>query len=84
MLFIEAIESAHRAMFLARERKLGTVETLCAKLDMLKFFLRVAWEIKALDTNKYSALSERLHEIGRMAGGWLKNQQKETSAPGGR
>jgi hypothetical protein len=83
-LFIETVEAAHRAMFLPRERKLGMVEAMCAKLDMLKFFLQIAWEIKALDQNKYVVLSEHLQEVGRMAGGWLKNLQKETSAPSGR
>jgi hypothetical protein len=71
-------------MFLPRERKLAVVEVMCARIDVLKFFLQIAWEIKTLDQNKYVALSERLQEVGRMAGGWLKNLQKETSAPGGR
>jgi len=43
-----------------------------AKLDSLKFFLQIAWEIKALDNKKYIALSENLSEIGRMLGGWQK------------
>jgi len=48
------------------------VQKSSAKLDVLKLFLRVAWEIKALDNKKYIALSEKLDEIGRMLGGWLK------------
>ncbi len=37
---------------------------------MLKFFLQLSWEIKALDTKKYSVLSEKIDEIGKMIGGW--------------
>jgi hypothetical protein len=40
---------------------------------LLKFFLQVAWEIKALDNKKYIRLSEKLDEIGKMLGGWLKS-----------
>jgi len=39
---------------------------------LLKFFLRISWEIKAVDNKKYIALSERLDEIGKMLGGWIK------------
>jgi len=42
------------------------------KLDLLKFFLQIAWEIKSLDNKKYILLSERLNEIGKMLGGWIK------------
>jgi predicted membrane chloride channel (bestrophin family) len=41
-------------------------------LDLLKFFLQIAWEIKALDNKKYIALSEKLNEMGKMLGGWRK------------
>ncbi len=39
---------------------------------MLKFFLQIAWEINAIDKNKYIALSQPLVEIGKMLGGWKK------------
>jgi len=38
---------------------------------LLKFFLRISWEIKAVDNKKYIALSERLDETGKMLGGWI-------------
>ena len=80
-LFIQVIESLVTATYLAKEEKQPFVLKAIAKLDMLKFFLRVAWEIKVVDNKKYTTLSEELDEIGRMIGGW--NRQllgKETSA----
>jgi len=71
-LFTETIETTLSASRLNREQKLAFVQKASAKLDLLKFFLRLAWEIKALDNKKYLTLSERLDEIGRMLGGWLK------------
>ncbi|MEK7576902.1 MAG: four helix bundle protein [Patescibacteria group bacterium] len=51
------------------------------KLDMLKFFLQVGWELKALDNKKYIMLIERLNEIGKMIGGWSRGIQNKTPTP---
>ena len=69
--FIETTESAYKTCYLKGEKKLSKAEEASLDLDMLKFFLRIAWEIKALDNKKYAALSKRLDEIGRMLGGWI-------------
>lgn len=42
-------------------------------LDMLKVFVRLAKDKKALHTDQYLILEERLQEIGRMLGGWIKS-----------
>lgn len=47
------------------------------KLDLLKFFLKIMWEIKALDNKKYLRISEFLAEIGRMLGGWIKKMKTQ-------
>ena len=43
-----------------------------ADLDMLRVFLRLAFDVKILD-QKYVAIQQALDEIGRMLGGWLKS-----------
>ncbi|MEK7134943.1 MAG: four helix bundle protein [Patescibacteria group bacterium] len=50
------------------------------KLDLLKFFLQISWEVKVLDNKKFILLSEKLNEIGKMIGGWLRQLTKENSA----
>ena len=47
-----------------------------SKLDGVKFFLQIAWENKCIPNDKYSLLSEKLDEIGRMLGGWKKGLEK--------
>ena len=42
------------------------------KLDIVKFFTQLAWEIKLIPTDKYSQLISGLEEIGRQLGGWKK------------
>ncbi len=71
-LFLEIIEAAFSASVSIKEQKLSHIRKASLKLDVLKFFLQVAWEGKALDSKKYIVMSQRLAEIGRMLGGWQK------------
>jgi len=43
------------------------------KAKTLQLLVRMAYEVKALDQRKYLALEEKLLEIGRMIGGWLRH-----------
>ena len=78
-LFIEVLELMCMAGMAARGHKVPYLEKAIRRFDVLKFFLRVAWEIKALDNKKYILLTERLAEIGRMLGGWYRNALKQNS-----
>ena len=53
---------------------------IISRLDVLKFFIQIAWENKLVPKDKYITLSEKLHEIGRMLGGWKKGLQSKTPA----
>ncbi|PIR97980.1 MAG: hypothetical protein COT89_01880 [Candidatus Colwellbacteria bacterium CG10_big_fil_rev_8_21_14_0_10_42_22] len=79
LLLIEVMESALLASQFYKTQKVPYVRQAIMKLDLLKFFLQIAWEIKALDNKKYIALSEKLNEIGKMLGGWLRQLSKENS-----
>ena len=68
--FTDTIECIVSATYLPREHKGVSIQAAISKLDTLKFFLQIVWEIKALDTKKYGLLSEKLYEIGKMLGGW--------------
>lgn len=76
-LFIEMLELIFIACYTKRGQKLSHIENAIIKLDLLKFFLRISWEIKALDNKKYTVLSEQLDEIGRMIGGWAKQLREK-------
>jgi hypothetical protein len=76
---LESLESACSAGFLSGQEKIPFVRLSIKKLDMVKIFLQIAWEIKALDTNKYCTLSVKLDEVGRMLGGWHGQLIKQNS-----
>ena len=76
---LEAVELTFNASHLRGDQKYEQIFEAGIKLDLVKFFLRIAWEIKALDNKKYAAISEQLDEIGRMIGGWAKQVKNLSS-----
>ena len=78
LLFIEIIEYIITASYLLKQEKLPYIKKAIIKLDILKFFVQIAWEIKALNNKKFIELSEKLVEIGRMLGGWRKRLENKT------
>lgn len=79
-LLLEVIENTVAASYLPIHEKSSVLAKSISKLDFVKFFLEVAWEIKELDSKKYIAVSEKLDEAGRMLGGWKKGLEKKTLA----
>ena len=80
VLFVESIEYLYSAVYAKPDERIRSVVKSATKLDTLKFFLKLAWETKQIDTKKYIALSETLDEIGRMIGGWIRQlSQKNPS-----
>lgn len=77
-IFLETIELILSASYTPREQKYHLLQKISVKIDALKFFIKLLWEIKSLDNKKYAAISAPLGEIGKMIGGWLKIFKKET------
>ena len=78
-LFVELIELTLTASNLYKNQKVPYIQKAITKLDLLKFFLQISWEIKTLDNKKYIILSAQLDEIGKMLGGWNRQLIKENS-----
>lgn len=77
--FIEVLELNFTASYLPPEQKIVLLTKTSSRLDILKFFIQLAWENKLIPTEKYMELSKKLEEIGRMLGGWRKGLlQKKT------
>ena len=74
-LFADTIELILLAGYAPKAHKPALVQRASTKLDALKFFVQIAWEVKALDNRRYVRLSEPLNEVGKMLGGWRKQLQ---------
>lgn len=79
-LFVGVLESIFIASYLQKEQKLPYLKQATKRLDLVKFFLQVMWEIRALDNKKYVVLSEKLDGVGKMLGGWIRQIGKQNPA----
>ena len=76
--FLITLELTFTAAYLPPEQKIILLGKTISKLDVLKFFMQLAWEEQLIPTEKYADLSLKLEEIGRMLGGWKKGLQAKT------
>lgn len=67
---LEAVLTA--AGSIDKTAKLTALRTASAKLDMLRLLIRLAKDCKCISNAAYLDLQSKLHEAGRMLGGWLK------------
>ncbi len=81
-LFIDIIEAISIAAFQQRAEKLPYLKRAVARVDTLKVFLQLLWEMKLMDTKQYAEISEKLADIGKMLGGWYGQVIKQNSPVG--
>jgi hypothetical protein len=70
---IATLELLLMAGRLPRQEKLAVIQQANVKFDALKVLLRLAKDVKLLDTKKYILLQQHIQEIGRMLGGWQRS-----------
>lgn len=71
-LSLNILSLAAKADYLPKTQKIPTVRELSSKIDLLKIFLRLGYELKIIDQKKYLWREKELAEIGKIIGGWLK------------
>ena len=74
-IFIEVIEMISGALYVSKEEKALYIKIAIRKTDTLKLLFLMLWETRSLDNKKYLMISERINEIGRMLGGWMKQSK---------
>ncbi|HBB37283.1 MAG TPA: hypothetical protein DEB07_03310 [Candidatus Moranbacteria bacterium] len=72
-ILLETLESILLASQMSKVEKLPVLEKASLKLNLFRIFVRLAKEVKAIDSKKYVLLQEKTDEIGRMLGGWIKS-----------
>jgi hypothetical protein len=70
---IEAILKAGREN---KIEKLPTLELASTKLNLLRMLIRMLKDVKAINIKNYSIFEEKIDEIGRMLGGWIKSTKE--------
>ncbi len=72
-LILDVIESILQASGEQKQAKGPTLERCSLKLNLLRVFVRLMKDVKAIDSKKYVALESVVDEIGRMLGGWIRS-----------
>lgn len=78
-LILELLRLISRARFAQGQEKLRLLKKTSGNLDFLKTLFRLAFEIKAIDQKKYFLFEEKLQEMGRMLGSWIKERNNARS-----
>lgn len=79
-LFLDIIELIIKAAYAPREKKQLFIVEATKTVDVLQLFLKIAWEMKLVENDKYLVISSPLVEVGKMLGGW-KKQLDTTQTP---
>ena len=53
--------------------KKPALEVASLRLERLRVYTRLAYDLKVIGMHKYEVLSKHSDEIGRMLGGWMKS-----------
>lgn len=74
---LDVVEGLLQSTALYKGEKLPALNVVSTKLNLLRFFVRLARETRVIDTKKYILLQQPIDEIGRMLGGWIKSVKTE-------
>ena len=70
-LLLDILELLIEAIYSKNKREILIKVNL--KLDILRFMMRIAKDMKYVNINGYDFFCQSSIEIGRMVGGWLKS-----------
>jgi len=79
-LFLSVLELTFCSAYLPPEPKIIMLGKTISRLDILKFFIQLAWENKLISTEQHIELSQKLEEIGRQLGAWKKGLETKLTA----
>jgi len=70
---LEMLEKILVANYAPKYQKCQALQLVSQKNDLLKYLIRLAYDIRCLNSKKYLYLEKEVIEIGKMLGGWLKS-----------
>ena len=56
-----------------RRDKTPTLYQIDVEIEKLRMLVRLAKDLEFISVHRYGIMAERINEIGRMLGGWLKS-----------
>lgn len=78
-LIVEILETLHQASFSQIQTKIAMLGSALVKVDSLRFFIQLCWELKLLSNGNFSLIGQEIEDVGKMIGGWRKGLLAKTS-----
>ena len=75
-LALEVVEDLVEARYAHSRRKVDKLVAVNLKLERLRVLLRLCHELRYLSHKGYALSARSLNEVGRMVGGWIKEQKQ--------
>lgn len=72
----DLLEIYIKAYYTSAPQKRTLLEEANIKLEVLRHYFRLSYDLGIYASTKYKDFAERLNEIGRMTGGWIKSLEK--------
>ncbi len=69
----DLLELLIEAYYSSGSDKKSKLMTVNIQLEKLRYYVRLCYELGFYNSTKYGMISEKIQEIGRMNGGWLKS-----------
>ncbi len=69
---MDILDQLIRAYYGRKSTKIEQLAEVNLRLEQLRFLIRLSHDLKFLSHRTYGIMSEKLNEIGKMCGGWLK------------
>ncbi len=69
----DLLEGYIRAYYAQTPQKIELLQANNLALEIIRHYIRLAFELNYFSQAQYKTLAEQVNEIGRMTGGWLKS-----------
>jgi hypothetical protein len=69
----DVLESLIEAVYLPPAEKKPVLRRVNLTLEKIRFYLRLGYDLGLYNSGRYKDFTDRVDEIGRMTGGWLKS-----------
>lgn len=79
--FLDLLELIYKAYYANMENKNIVIVEAISKSDIIKYLLQIAFENKLIKEKEYLSLSSKLHEVGKILGGWKKGIEVKLKTP---
>jgi len=80
ILFLDLLELLRKTVYTPINKKIILLDEASDKIDSLRFFFQLSWEMHLIPNNQYALLGDGIETIGRIIGGWKKGLISKTSA----